>query len=410
MTMVLLQSNLNKEWKAIDFKLNALIWQNRGGESSLDIRHENLRDVFETIKSNDVKVWLQGKTLLNAFTKNKLDETDHDEDLGVFYDLWCKKMDKIHEQLLAKGFNRIRNTRDIVSYIRNDRYIDICLFRKKRTKVGYQEKFFPCYFYDKFDSFSFLEDSFLIPSDTANLLEYMYGENASLSSSRIQRVITKLFNPAIYIRKGKIFIDKVVDHLPSGLRRTVNLFPFLGIKYQMLSKSDFLNLLVEPPDSPNWYWRKPHLDIVTNDGQNVRVKDILDFFKDEKKFAQTRSAIVETDTTRCFSVPNNLDYSFWNTGNNYFIYCLIYQFRYGVVAYNKANNYIEAGIGKPLYSKEYFEDLKPMTYVDITKFLAKHPIEITNNACTSGKHRVFAMIGRLLDGKPYIPFYSFIKH
>jgi len=407
--MALLQSDLNREWKPIDFKLNALIWKARG-EESLDIRRRNLIDLFAILKNSNICVWLQGKTLLNAVTKNELVENDHDEDIGILYEEWIKKGEQVHEQLLTKGFSQIRDTVDIVSYIRNDRYIDICLFRKHRSKLGYQNKFFPKHFFDRLDSLDFLGYNFLIPNNVDKLLGLMYGENIVPRPNMIKRIVMKVFTPSAYFKKGKFFVTKIINHTPHNLRWMINCFPFLGVKYKKLSKDAFLDILIEPIDSPNWYWRKPHLDIVTNNKQNVRVRDIINFFKNESNFNYTKSLIVETDTRQCFSEPNNLDYNFWNSGNNYFIYCIIYQFRREVVAYNKANDYIKLKRGISLYSKEYFERLEPMSDTEIKKILEDHPIEIENNACTSGKHRVFAMIGRLIEDKPYIPFNSFIKY
>ena len=40
------------------------------------------------------------------------------------------------------------------------------------------------------------------------------------------------------------------------------------------------------------------------------------------------------------------------------------------------------------------------------EFMKNNPIEISNNSIVSGKHRSFAMIGRLIEGKKYIPFYA----
>ena len=37
--------------------------------------------------------------------------------------------------------------------------------------------------------------------------------------------------------------------------------------------------------------------------------------------------------------------------------------------------------------------------------LKDHPIEIKNNTIIGGRHRVCAMIGRIISGKNYIPFY-----
>ncbi len=45
---------------------------------------------------------------------------------------------------------------------------------------------------------------------------------------------------------------------------------------------------------------------------------------------------------------------------------------------------------------------------EIKSFLFETPIEVQNNAVIGGKHRVFAMIGRLLEDKPYIPMRAFV--
>ena len=46
-----------------------------------------------------------------------------------------------------------------------------------------------------------------------------------------------------------------------------------------------------------------------------------------------------------------------------------------------------------------------MNEEELRTFLKDNPIEVTNNCVTSGKHRVYAMIGRIAKGKDYIPFY-----
>ena len=50
--------------------------------------------------------------------------------------------------------------------------------------------------------------------------------------------------------------------------------------------------------------------------------------------------------------------------------------------------------------------LYPMTDSEIIDFIRANPIEITNNSVSSGKHRVFAMIGRLVSNKTYLPLWS----
>ena len=58
-----------------------------------------------------------------------------------------------------------------------------------------------------------------------------------------------------------------------------------------------------------------------------------------------------------------------------------------------------------LYSADYYKELEIMTDSEIEQFLKENPIEITLNFITSGKHRVAAMIGRILENKDYINFY-----
>ena len=47
-----------------------------------------------------------------------------------------------------------------------------------------------------------------------------------------------------------------------------------------------------------------------------------------------------------------------------------------------------------------------MTDEEIKSFLKNNPIEITNNCITSGRHRVCAMMNRLINDEKYITFYA----
>ena len=77
-----------------------------------------------------------------------------------------------------------------------------------------------------------------------------------------------------------------------------------------------------------------------------------------------------------------------------------------VIPYKNANEYIEKKITPNLYSKEYFMKLENMDKSQIIDLFEKSPIEVTNGNVTSGRHRIFAMIGRLIEGKEYIPIQS----
>lgn len=166
-------------------------------------------------------------------------------------------------------------------------------------------------------------------------------------------------------------------------------------------------MMIEPLDSPNWYWRKPHLDIVTDNGRCIKVKDIIEHIK--TNYSKLIQGVEETDTSRPFKKNHNYDMRFWHSGNNFFIYNVAYEFRKNVTAYHDADNYIANKQLPILYSAEYYESLKMMSETEINKFLCSNLIEVHKNSCISGKHRVFAMIGRLVKDKSYIPIIAYIK-
>ena len=87
-------------------------------------------------------------------------------------------------------------------------------------------------------------------------------------------------------------------------------------------------------------------------------------------------------------------------GNNFFFYSMFFSFR-KTLYLEKSNNYIRNNVQPYLYSKEYYKI--EMNELEITKLLNKHPIKISNNSFGSGRHRVAAMIGRIIKGKSYIP-------
>ena len=47
-----------------------------------------------------------------------------------------------------------------------------------------------------------------------------------------------------------------------------------------------------------------------------------------------------------------------------------------------------------------------MNKKEIEELFENSPLEITNGAISSGRHRVFAMIGRLIQEKEYVPIYT----
>ena len=114
--------------------------------------------------------------------------------------------------------------------------------------------------------------------------------------------------------------------------------------------------------------------------------------------------IVESDNTKIFTEPISHNKKFWNNGNNYFIYNVIFSFRKDIIPYQDANKFIDKNSEINLFSENYFKSLKSMTYEEIKKSNNSAVIEINNNSIVGGKHRAFAMIGWIIQGNEYIPF------
>lgn len=398
---------INKNyWCKYDFEVNKHLWMRKGIEKAESIRKNNIIDLTLILRDLSVPFWLQGKTLLGAFTYGKL-LIDHDDDIGVDY-----RYKHIIEVDLAKrleliGFERIRETDSIISYIRGDRYIDICLFKSMNGKYGYLGKWFPKHFFDHLDEIQFFGLNMPIPNNTKDLLSIMYDNKRSLY---LNKLINLVMSPSKYLFFLRKVVDKFLNSVPHNIKRsTAWLFSPFGISYRKISFDEFNDLMFEAKDSFNWKWRKPHLDIITNNKKSIKIKEIMSYIDNVNKLDDLVLKVNETDTSSVFYTPHNFDPKFWQSGNNYFIYNIKYQFRRGVVQYSDANQYIKDEKKPMLYTSEYYESLDLMNDLDIKKLTYKYPIEISNGAVTSGKHRVAAMIGRVLSEKKYIPLWAIVK-
>ena len=76
---------------------------------------------------------------------------------------------------------------------------------------------------------------------------------------------------------------------------------------------------------------------------------------------------------------------------------MIAEFRHGV------DNHHD--LGWENMTAEYYNNLELMTDSEIEDFLKSTPVEFDNGFIRHNYHRACAMIGRLVAGKPYIPFY-----
>lgn len=221
--------------------------------------------------------------------------------------------------------------------------------------------------------------------------------------------LKKSVSTSLYTRISIIFIIHVLNKSKKYVTRKLLIKKNNKFELKKISYREFLELKIERKNSFNWILRKPHLDIVTNNGKNKKIKNIIKHFKKNNNYFIAKNNIIITNTSLEFEEPIQINERFWLKGNNYFILPMIYQFRKNVVPYEKANEYVRKQLEPMLYSENYYSNLEVMDYEEIKSFLKDNPIEIVSNTVTSGRHRVFAMIGRIIENKEYLEFYAYVK-
>ena len=116
---------------------------------------------------------------------------------------------------------------------------------------------------------------------------------------------------------------------------------------------------------------------ILRQGKLVTVRDIVEYF----------SSKYNRNKTEAILKPEN-----WQYYN-----CMIAEFRHGVQNHHD--------LGWENMTEEYYNNLELMTDSEIEDFLKSTPVEFDNGFIRHNYHRACAMIGRLISGKPYIPFY-----
>ena len=112
--------------------------------------------------------------------------------------------------------------------------------------------------------------------------------------------------------------------------------------------------------------------IVTLNGKLKTIRDLVTYWKD----APTPELTSET----------------WQYYN-----CMIAGFRKGVENHHN--------IGWDNLTKEYYDSLEPMDDDELSEYLENNPVEFSNGFIKHSYHRALAMVGRLIRGERYIPFY-----
>ena len=142
--------------------------------------------------------------------------------------------------------------------------------------------------------------------------------------------------------------------------------------YVPISFRYFLNCSFKPS-------RCPKKGVCTNNGQLKTVKDVLKYWSVKDRHRSIESIL--------------------RPGNQEYYLSIKYGFRKGVP---------DTGPGSKLDYKltpELFEGLSPMGNQELAEYLKNNPMPFEPYRVAHGTHRAYAMIGHVLNGGEYAPFY-----
>jgi hypothetical protein len=119
------------------------------------------------------------------------------------------------------------------------------------------------------------------------------------------------------------------------------------------------------------------------------VRDVVEYFKQEGAIEKAKSKLKEDN---------------WEYFN-----CLLHGWRRNVLDtdIHKITGKSEISLEErnKTLSPDYYQSLEKMTDDEIHRFNKNHPMAFDYDIIRHGTHRVYAMIGRLIRGEKYIPFY-----
>ena len=368
------------------------------------------------LKKNNYKLILFNRTLLCAETINLLSHDNYD--------------DVILDQKILKDKNLLAKIKSLFN----------CRIHKNKIKI----------FYDQFELNIYLVnfnlEYYIFKGFILNLSYLKKTKQKKILSSffLIPKFPEKIFNKIFFPIYKDIILAALRDNREKKISRFKNfslcliymlffykrypryvlnqkiyelyqlsIFKFISSAFRRFKKKEIFKVDIKQfkklkfdPIEYNCYFREHHYSYITRNLKNFKIKDIINFLK-EKKIINIKKGIRETIIIKQLKEPIYLNKKFWRSGNNFYINPILYGFKKNFIGYEKVNNYLDLQKKPRIYTGSYYQKLKDMSENEIKNLLKQNPIEINKYGFLSGRHRVAAMIGRLLRGEKYFPFYVY---
>ena len=367
-------------------------------------RADNLLIIKSIFDKQKLKFWLSGWTLLYAYKADRLSELPFDE-IGVFSSNFLPQKDLILNHLIANRFKVIKDTIYVTKIQKDGLVIDINKYFFNQKYCLYNEIKLPNFHFKKFYNLNFFGNNFNIPSKTNDLISFVYFPSKLEKLLRIFRShIFKNLSPYKYYFEFYQYIIGKSPFFLNNIIRKVLMKDKIIIK--RLSLEEFKNLKFNSNEF-DLIFRSKHFEPVIKSNKHITIGEIINSLSIEGKLEEVKKTIEETYTENEFNEPIYYSRKFWQTGNNFFFYPIYFGFRKNVIPYEKSNQYISNRFKPSLFTHDYFISLKKMTDSEIRALLYKNPIEIKNKGFASGRHRVAAMIGRIVRNETYIPISAY---
>lgn len=382
-----------KHWNGVDFKVNKAFWNDKGHSVARVFRIINLHAIFCACDEVGVVSSLYGKTLKNFVEAGKL-LPDHDDDIIIYDSKNNTNLSKLLSKLRAQGFEVIRSSDDMLSVCKYLRYVDIHIRRDIEFEVSTVE---------------YSGGLFKLFKNPTLEINAKYGSKATQKIQMLYVSTTKIKKLYIAWKDGYYTTSEIFAKAVAKFSVKINSFVNRIIyscaikKKRVLTEDEFLDLKLDKKGAVNWSWRQNHLKIFIKEEETLG--DVVKKFSNVDLHEYVQSIVIENDFKKFPIEPINMSRGFWKSGNNFFLYPLLFGFRHNVIPYEATNIYLQDAPERDLYRYEYFDKLKPMNDDEIIQFLRENPLEIRDGCFTSGRHRATAMLGRIIQGKPYLPVY-----